>query len=316
MLLALTGTAGCRSGERSSSAHAQRHEFAAVHMGVPVRLVLYAPADHAAAAARAAYDRIALLEDILSDWRPQSELRRLEPRAGEWVPVSAELFAVLSLSTDLARRTDGAFDPTVGPLVALWRRARATGALPSAAAIDSARALVGWRMIELDTTRRAVRLAMPGMRLDLGGVAKGWILDDALRALREHGVTRALVEAGGDVVVGDAPPGARGWRVDVPGADPSFAAHAAALVNEALATSGDAAQFIDSDGVRRSHVIDPRTGLGVTHGCTAHVITASGAAADALATALGVVGRPVSTEWPPSAWRPELRRSWLRCPRR
>jgi FAD:protein FMN transferase len=317
-----------------------RLEFTAVHMGMPVRIVLHATSDaaasrdRAAAAAASAFARIAALEDVLSDWRVHSELRVLERRAnaapGAWVPVGDELFAVLGVALDIARRTDGAFDPTVGPLVALWREARATGVVPGDVALDSARARVGWRLVELDdrreiaagTTGPAVRFAREGVRLDLGGVAKGWILQDALRVLREAGVPSALIEAGGDIVAGEAPPGRAGWRVAVPGVpdhatspDSGFAARVRSLANAALATSGDAAQFIEVDGVRRSHVIDPRTGLGVTHGCAAHVIVerrkddahahhagsawgagggtyaaagAYAATADALATALGV----------------------------
>lgn len=287
-LVALILAAACRTAQ--PLAPVTRYEFTAVHMGMAVRLVLYASSDAAAAAAaRSAFARIAALEDILSDYRPQSELRRLEQRAGEWVPVSAELFAVLDRALHVAAASDGAFDPTVAPLVALWREARRTGRPPSLVALDSARALVDWRRVELDGARPAVRLE-PGTRLDVGGVAKGYILQDALRVLRAHGVRSALVEAGGDIVVGDSPPGRSGWRVEVPGADAAFAARAAALVNEALATSGDAAQFIEIDGVRHSHVIDPRTGLGVTHGQAAYVIATDAAIADALATALGVAG--------------------------
>ena len=126
------------------------------------------------------------------------------------------------------------------------------------------------------------------MRLDLGGIAKGYILEEALHTLRSAGVRRALIEAGGDIVVGDAPPDRDGWRIDVTGADREFAARAAKLTNAALATSGPTAQFVEIDGVRYSHVVDPRTGVGLTNHVTAHVIARDGATADALATALTV----------------------------
>jgi thiamine biosynthesis lipoprotein len=251
--------------------------------------VLYAPDDRRArAAARAAFDRIARLEDVMSDWRAGSELRRLERRPGVWVPVSRPLFAVLARAVDVARASDGAFDPTAGPLVALWREARRSRRLPSAAAVDSARALVGWRRIALDPRRRRVRLAAPGMRLDLGGIAKGYILGDALGALRARGVTRALVEAGGDVVAGDAPPRARGWRVETAGADAGVARRAAALVRAAVSTSGPTAQFVEIGGARYSHVVDPRTGLALRNARAATVVARDGATADALSTALTV----------------------------
>jgi thiamine biosynthesis lipoprotein len=266
------------------------HEFTQVHMGMPVRLRFYAPADRAAAAARAALDRIAALDAILSDYRDDSELRRLGARAGVWVVVSPELFAVLSRALEISRATGGAFDPTVGPLVVLWREARANRRLPDRPALEAARARVGWTHVQVDRSRRAVRLDRGDMRLDLGGIAKGYILQQAVAALARAGVTRALVEAGGDIAVGDAPPDRDGWRIDVPGAEAAFASRAARLTNASLATSGPTAQFVEIDGVRYSHVIDPRTGLGLTTHVTARVIAADGATADALATALTIVG--------------------------
>ena len=145
------------------------------------------------------------------------------------------------------------------------------------------------------------------MRLDLGGIAKGYILQQALGAMVPLGVTQALVEAGGDIVVGDAPPGRDGWRIDVAGSDAVFAARAARLTNAALATSGPTAQFVEIDGVRYSHVVDPRTGMGLTNGVTARVIARDGATADALATALTVAG-------PSRAFLASCRdsRTWLR----
>jgi thiamine biosynthesis lipoprotein len=256
---------------------------------MPVRLLLHAPDERSALeAARAAFGRIKSLEEMMSDYRPDSELRRLEGRSGERVTVSPELFHVLRTALDVARISDGAFDPTVGPLVALWRTARREQRLPDDVAIRRAREIVGWRRIHLDSG--AVRLDTAGMRLDLGGIAKGYILQEALHTLRARGVTAALVEAGGDVVVGDAPPGRPGWTIATSGSDPAFAQRAGSLSNAALATSGPTAQFVEIDGVRYSHVVDPRTGLGVTSGRTVRVIASDAEIADAVATALGVTG--------------------------
>ncbi|MGH7447209.1 MAG: FAD:protein FMN transferase, partial [Longimicrobiales bacterium] len=161
---------------------------------------------------------------------------------------------------------------------------------PQPVAIDSARARPGWTKITLDRARRAASLAPSGVRLDLGGIAKGFILQDALAVLRSHGTARALLEAGGDIVAGDAPPGRTGWRIETPRADSTVAARAAALVNAAVATSGPTAQFVMIDGIRYSHVVDPRTGIGLTHDVHATVIARDAALADALATALTVIG--------------------------
>jgi thiamine biosynthesis lipoprotein len=298
LVLLLSGAAGV-AGETPGLG---RQEYTEVHMGMPVRITLYAPAGQGRAAARRAFDRIATLDRMMSDYRPDSELRRLQKRPQAWVGVSAELFDVLTRSAAIASASGGAFDPTIGPVVALWRRARQTGRLPDPAHLEQARALVGWRLVELDPRRRAIRLKEAGMQLDLGGIAKGYILQEALATLREHGAPRALVAGGGDIVAGDAPPDARGWRIDVQGGSPALTARASALTNAALATSGPTAQFVVIDGTRYSHVVDPRTGVGVTNATVAHVIARDGATADAIATALSVLGpensRPLLARFP------------------
>jgi thiamine biosynthesis lipoprotein len=265
------------------------YQYTAVHMGLPVRVAVYTATEGAAQdAARAAFERIAALDRMMSDYRPESELRRLPTH--EWTPVSNELFRTISRAVEIAKLTNGAFDPSVGPFVTVWREARNTRRLPDRATLDAARARVGWRKIQLDYARRRIRLAAPNMRLDLGGIAKGYILQEALHTLRAHGIPEALLEAGGDIVVGDAPPARDGWVIDTAGADPAFTARARRLTNAAIATSGATAQFLEVRGIRYSHVVDPRTGVGVTNGFTARVIANDGATADALATALTVLG--------------------------
>ncbi len=266
-------------------------EYSQVHMGLRVRIVVYAPDEPSAArAATAAFARIAALDRAMSDYRPDSEVREVARLAPAAVPVSADVFRVVSRAIAIARDTDGAFDPTVAPLVALWRDARATGRLPAPAALRAAGALTGWRRVDLDAARQTIRLPVPGMRIDLGGIGKGYILQAALETLRDAGLRVALIEAGGDIVVGDAPPGRAGWRVDNELVANYRSVISYELTNAALATSGASAQFVEIDGVRYSHVVDPRTGQALTSHVTAHVIAPDGATADALATAATVVG--------------------------
>ena len=268
-----------------------RQEFTAVHMGVQVRIVLYARSEALGrSAARASYDRIAELDARLSDYRPDSEVRRLSGDPGEWQPVSRDLLRVLAKAQEVTTASDGAFDVTVGPLVALWRTARDGGRMPDSVALTDARSRSGSALLEIDTVQSRVRLAVPGMQLDLGGIAKGYILQQALETLQANGVPSAMVEAGGDVVVGTAPPGTAGWSILVLDADSAVQSRSSALVNVAVATSGGSEQFVEIDGRRYSHVIDPRTGLGVTASRTVTVITPDAALADALATALNVLG--------------------------
>jgi len=284
-------------------------------MGMPVRMVLHAPGrDAGERAARAAFARIAALDAMLSDYRADSELARLSTSSGTWVTVSPELFTVLTTALDIARASDGAFDPTAGPLTHLWREGRRAGGLPSPADVTEARTRVGWRLVELDSARRAVRLTRTGMQLDLGGIAKGFILREALIVLTAHDAGAALIAAGGDVLVGAAPPGRAGWQIAAPYAGAAFQARASSLTHAALATSGPIAQFIASGGARHSHVIDPRTGLSVTSDRVVGVIAADAMLADALATALGVLGPeagtalldrvgPVEVSWSPMQLR-------------
>ncbi|MFN0068849.1 MAG: FAD:protein FMN transferase [Limisphaerales bacterium] len=287
---ALAGS-GCASHRGSAP---QRYEFAEPQMGVPFRLVLYAPdGAEATNAARAAWARIADLNAKLSDYDADSELSRLSRTSGsgEWVPVSDDLWRVLAAAQELSARSEGAFDVTVGPVVNLWRKARREKRLPDERLLPGARARVGWQLVELDARRHAVRLAVPDMRLDLGGIAKGYALDEALKVLRDQGITSALVSGGGDIAVSGNPPGQRGWRIEVPGpGEAPSAPEFVRLQHAALATSGDLFQFVEIGGVRYSHIVDPRTGLGLTDHGLVTVIARDGTSADGLATALSVMG--------------------------
>ena len=291
LLLALL-LAGCATASRPAAE--QRFEFTRPQMGVPFRLVLYARDEATASpAAEAAFARVADLNATLSDYDPDSELSRLGRTSGTgaWVPVSDDLWRMLAAGQRLSRETDGAFDVTVGPLVNLWRKARRERRLPAERLLAEARSRVGWPQLELDPRRRAARLLVPDMRLDLGGIAKGYAVDEALKVLRAHGIRAALVSGGGDLAVSDAPPGRPGWRIELPGPEEAAAAPGfVRLRRAALATSGDLFQFVEVGGVRYSHIVDPRTGLGLTNRSLVTVIARDCQTADSLATALGVLG--------------------------
>jgi len=254
-------------------------------------MVVYAP-DEAAArrSCEAAFDRIAYLEDVMSDYRPTSELMRLSSRAGGVVvPVSNEMLFVLARSQELARRSGGAFDVTVGAVVKLWRKARKAGAMPPHDELEAARKLVGWRKVHIDVNAKKVRLDTPGMQLDLGGIAKGYACDEAIRVLKEHRISSALVEMGGDIVVSGPPPGKKGWEIDVANAtDP--AKKQITLANGAVSSSGDTEQYVEIGGMRYSHIVDPRTGLGLTDMIAVTVVAPNGITSDGLSTAVSVLG--------------------------
>jgi thiamine biosynthesis lipoprotein len=270
----------------------QRFEFKQYHMGVDVRLVLYARNQATAVAAgAAAYRRFAQLDDVMSDYRADSELMRLCAKAGgPPIRVSADLFRVLERAQDMARRSDGAFDVTVGPAVALWRTARKTKQLPGPEELKRAMALVGWRKLKLNARNRTAQLLVPGMKLDLGGIGKGYAADCAQQVLRRHGITRALVEAGGDIVVSGPPPGQSGWRIEVPNASAHGTPPTLSFANAAISTSGDTAQYVEIGGVRYSHIVDPRTGMGLTSRIAVTVVGRNGTTTDSLSTAISVLG--------------------------
>lgn len=284
-----------RHGSAPSSGRLQRYEFAQISMGVSFNLTLYASNEATAnKAASAALARIEQLDHILSDYRPDSELVRLCQMSGPGKPtaVSHELLFVLKHAATLSQRTDGAFDVTVAPLVKLWRRARRRKQLPDPNRLAEAKNVVGHRFVRIDDRAATVELLKPGVRLDFGGIAKGYAADEALRVLKEHGITRALIDASGDIVAGEPPPGKPGWRI---GIAPLTGANAAPsrflqLRNASVATSGDAFQYVEIDGTRYSHIIDPRTGMALTRRSSVTVIAPDGITADSLASAVSVLG--------------------------
>lgn len=264
-------------------------------MGLPFRIVVYAFNEQQATnAIAAAFARISRLNDILSDYDIDSELSRLSRTSGQKrpVPVSVDLWRNLERAEDLARRTDGAFDVTIGPVVNLWRRARRERALPRPDLLQKFLDRVGWQKLHLDRGNKTVLLDTPEMRLDLGGIAKGYAVDEAMKVLRAHGIRSALVSGGGDLAVSDSPPGRPGWQIELapidhPNAPP---ARHVLLRNAALATSGDVFQHVEIDGRRYSHIVDPRTGLGLTDHSLVTIIARDCTTADSLATAVSVLG--------------------------
>ena len=269
----------------------RRFEYSQIHMGVAARLTLYAETEQKAeAAAKAAYARFAELEQVMSDYRPTSEINDVCRRAAYGpVKVSEDLFRVLKRSLDVAEASDGAFDPTVGPLVALWRESRRTGVLPAPAQIEMAKAKVGWRYVELDNKARTVFIKKLGVKIDFGGIAKGDACDQAVLVLKKNGVPNAMVEAGGDIKVSGHPPGTSGWIIGIQGVNLRRI-----FRDESISTSGDTEQFVEIGGVRYSHIVDPKTGLGLTNRIQASIIARDGLTTDPIATACCVLGESKS----------------------
>lgn len=268
--------------------HAQawtRLEAVEPHMGTLVRITLYARDSAGVQSAfTQAFNRIGQLDQTLSDYIASSELNQL--RCGAALPVSPDLFAVVHAAQQISIATGGVFDVTIGPLVRLWRQARAAHRAPDPSQIAMARALTGFRLLRLDPAAQTIEMLRCGMRLDLGGIGKGYAAAEALRTLQRAGYPRALVAIGGDIAIGSPPPGRKAWRIEAQ--DQLFE-----LARCSVSTSGDSEQFAIIGGVRYSHAIDPKTGIGALRTRPATVIAGDGAAADALATALHLAGEPL-----------------------
>lgn len=276
----------------ASVAQGERHEFEHAAMGTSFRIVVHGPGEPAGRAAEAAFARIDAIEAALSDYRAESELRRLErAAASEPVSVGPDLLAVLTEATSLSAATGGAFDPTVGALTRLWRWAARRGIDPPADRLVEARETVGYGAIRVDGDRGTVALARPGVRLDLGGIAKGYAVDAAFEILEARGLSAVLVDGGGDLRLGRPPPGTDGWRIAVPHDGPDGAGwRTVTLAEVAVATSGGTFRAAGVPTDRRSHILDPRTGRGVPAARTATVLAGTAMRADGLASALAVLG--------------------------
>lgn len=268
--------------------------FKQVHFGnIPVELSLYADStEQADAAAAAAFARVAELSAMMNDYafEPPSPLNLVAARAPDPVKVPAELIRALRRSVEMHAITNGAFDVTAKPFVQLWRTSRRIGELPPKHRLQNARRYVNAEALVLDVDKSTASLRAQGMWLDLGGLAKGMIGDEVVSLLHKRGITQCRYRAGGDMVFGDAPPGQDGWRVTVPdllvqtegGARKPLSFTAA---NSAASVSGDIYRYVEIDGVRYAHVIDPRSGLGVTDRRVTCVRGNRGIDTDPLATA-------------------------------
>jgi thiamine biosynthesis lipoprotein len=279
----------------------QRFSRSELHMGVEFEVVLYAKeAAEAEAAIGKAMGRVAELDKSLSDYDLDSELSKLsetsvvtKDKSGPFpaVKVSDDLWTVLAESQAISRETEGAFDVTIGPLTKLWRRARRWKELPEADALAAAKTSVGYRFLQLDQERHTARLMHSNMRLDLGGIAKGYAADEGVKAAAEASCSRVLVRASGDIAAGEAPPGERGWRVGIAPLNPDEPPKRfVEIARCGISTSGDARQHLVVNGRRYSHIIDPRTGECVSGRSSVTVIAPRGIIADGVDTAVSVLG--------------------------
>jgi thiamine biosynthesis lipoprotein len=264
-------------------------------MGSPFNIVMYSnDSMRASHLAKQSFNLVDSFVFIFSDYIDSSELSKLSTSSGVAatpLPLSPAMFDILMTAKMAYEKSDGAFDITMGPLVKLWRRARKTKVFPKDDEVQSARNLIGFNNVIIDTVNKTVILLKKGMQLDLGGIAQGYIAQKIIDFLRSQKIDHALVNVSGDIAMSNSPPGSTGWTVgvNVPETMDELLPKTLQMQNMAVTTSGDAYQYIEHGGKRYSHIVDPRTGYGVISQRNVTAIANDGTTADWLATACSIL---------------------------
>ena len=277
----------------AASAQLNRFQFAQNKMGSPFNIIFYhTDSAEATQFARECFLLVDSLNTVFSDYSSGSEVGRLaqQPFHKE-VSVSDELFAILLQSKEAWIKSGKTFDITIGPLSQLWRKTRSEKRFPSASEIKKAKHATGFESLILNISAQTVSFKKNGMRLDFGGIVPGYAAQKVIAYLRKKNINNALADASGDIVMSDAPPGKNGWSVGVnlPESENELWDSKLELKNCAVSTSGDVYRFTVHKGKKYSHIIDPRTGYGVTTQRNVTVIARDGASADWLATACSIL---------------------------
>lgn len=267
-------------------------------MGTFARVIIVAPnskiAQKAAADAFAAIEKV---DNLMSDFKDDSDIGIVNKEAFQReVQVSEDTFEVIKRSIGFSKLSDGAFDITVGPLVALFRKEKETQVASTQEEIEQTKEKVGYEKLILDETNRKVRFSVEGMKLDLGGIAKGYGVDKAIEAIQKTGAIGALVDIGGNIrCFGIPAKGKKTWLVGIQ--DPNEAEKknnglvmTLKITNESISTSGNYQQFVIIEGKRYSHIIDRKTGTGTAGLSSVTIIADNATDADALSTTVTVMG--------------------------
>lgn len=281
-------------------AQPNRYSFSMEKMGSPFNIILYAE-DSTAAKMIAAncYALTDSLVNIFSDYIDSSELNRLCANAGHFnspFPVSPALYDILSIAQTAWQKSSGSFDITLGPVTQMWRKARKEKSWPSNNLVAENLSLTGFDKVFMDPKNHLVVLKKPGMKIDLGGIAQGYIAQKVINRMQQKGVTIALVDVSGDITAIGSPPGTKGWTIGVnlPEQGHELLNKFLLVSNKAVTTSGDTFQYMLHDGKKYSHVVDPATGYGLTSRRNVTVIASDGTTADWLTKACSILPLPAA----------------------
>ena len=273
----------------------ERYEASLSSMGTVFTVVAYGEKKgFLASAVQIAFEECERIDQLLSNYKPESELSRINANgAGRPLVISREMAELLETCLDYSRRSEGAFDITVGPLMRVWGFYRGSGKLPSSRAVEQSRKLVGYQNVELDLNKPSVRLRRLGVELDPGGIGKGYAVDRMAAKMRRAGLGSFFISAGGSSIYasGHPPQEVRGWRVRIrdPKDSGSTVEHLY-LKNQSLSTSGAYEKFFQLEGKTYSHIMDPRTGWPASGVVSVSVLAGRTLDSEAWATALFVNG--------------------------
>ena len=274
---------------------AQEHKFSFTRekMASPYTIIFYHnDSVQANVAANECFSLADSFINIFSDYIPNSELNQLSlsSGSGKYVPVSPALFDIISESQKAYILTKGAFDITMGPIIRLWRKARKEKHFPDRSAIEAKMKSVGFDKVQIDERTKSIQLTGTEMLLDLGGIAQGYIAEKVLERLKTKNIKKALINVSGDIATGDAPPQKKGWTIGINLPESEQLQKSQLIIhNLSVSTSGDMYQFIEHEGKKFSHIVDPKTGYGITSQKNVTVIAGNATTADWLATACSIM---------------------------
>jgi thiamine biosynthesis lipoprotein len=294
-LSGLSYAPACANSQPDLEAHPDSSvwSFSTSTMGTFATLSLAGPDSLVAAdLAYPALLRLHEADSLLSNWTKDSEIARVNREAGSgWAHLEPQLLTILSTAQTVSQQSEGAFDPSIEPLVRCWGFLGGTPHLPPENEIESARQWVGWQHVQLQEEESRIRFDGTGVRLDLGGIAKGFGVDRSAALLDTLGAKNYILNLSGNILARGAPPGRAAWRIGVRDPRDELPNLGSLSVRDAaLATSGDYEQFVSANGKRYGHILDPRTGWPVEGMASVTVLAPSAMLADAWATAFFVLG--------------------------
>ena len=272
----------------------KKYSFEAAKMGSPFSITIYTiDSANAAPVAASAFTLADSINTVLSDYIDSSEINHLSASSGkgEYIQVSSILYQIIQTAQQASVLSNGAFDISTAPIVQLWRKARVTKIFPDKDSITAALKKTGYQYIHPDSVHQSIWLEKPGMQLDVGGIGKGFTAQAVLDFISAKGFNSVMVNAGGNIAVSQSPAHQKGWLIGIsePEQTTVLLPRLLSLQNMTVSTSGDVYQNVEINGKKYSHIVNPKTGIGLTNSKTVTVLAKDATTADWLSTACSVL---------------------------